>query len=147
MLLGIILVFAGMSYGITESRQSGARAPDAITVEGKPVSLQQGRFMLYFYDPECTHCSAAAKRLSKHGWKDVTILGLPSRVPQFGQYFMDDTGLKARNSPDHDRLKSVFPHGDPPYAVILEHGRMRAGLQRFDESEPEGQLRGLGFIE
>lgn len=147
LILAITLVIAGVAYGITESRQSGTKAPDTITVEGQPFSLQQGRILLYFYDPECSHCNAAAKDLSKHAWKDVKIIGLPTRVPEFGQYFMDSTGLKGKNSPDHELLKKIFPYGDPPYGVLLEHGRMQAGLARFDEAEPAATLRKLGYIE
>ncbi len=143
-----ILVFAGAAYGITESRQSGTKAPDLITVDGKPYSLQQGKILLYFYDPECSHCNEAARRMSKHTWKpDVKIVGLPTRVQQFGQYFMESTGLKGVNSLDHESLKKLFPHGDPPYGVVLEHGRMKTGLQRFDEAEPEATLRKNGFID
>ena len=60
---------------------------------------------------------------------------------------MDSTRLKGKNSPDHVALKALFPFGDPPYGVALEHGRMKAGLQRFDADEPEAALRKLGFIE
>ncbi len=141
------LVFAGVAYGITESRQSGTKAPDSITVDGKPFSLQQGKFLLYFYDPECSHCNQAAKELSKHTWKDVKIIGLATRVPQFAQYFMESNGLKAQHSPDHESLKQTFPFGDPPYGVLLEHGRMKAGLQRFDDVEPAATLRKFEFIE
>lgn len=141
------LVFAGVAYGITESRQSGTKAPDFITVEGQPYSLQQGKILLYFYDPECSHCNTAAKQLAKHTWKDAKVIGLATRVPQFAQYFMDSTGLKGKSSPDHVGLKALFPHGDPPYGVALEHGRMKTGLQRFDDAEPEATLRQLGFIE
>ncbi|MFN0102331.1 MAG: MauE/DoxX family redox-associated membrane protein [Bryobacteraceae bacterium] len=147
LILGSILVLAGVAYGITESRQSGTKAPDSITVEGQPYSLQQGKVLLYFYDPECSHCNEAARRMSKHTWKDAKVIGLPTRVPQFAQYFMDSTGLKGKNSPDHVSLKALFPFGDPPYGVALEHGRMKAGLQRFDDAEPEATLRKLGFIE
>lgn len=147
LIFGAILILAGAAYGITESRQTGTRAPDSITVEGQPYSLQQGKILLYFYDPECSHCNDAARRLSKHTWKDVKIIGLATRVPQFAAYFMESTGLKGVNSPDHAALKAIFPFGDPPYAVVLEHGRMKAGLQRFDDVEPEGTLRNLGFIE
>jgi uncharacterized membrane protein YphA (DoxX/SURF4 family) len=147
LILGSVLAFAGVSYGITESKQSGTQAPASITVEGQPYSLQQGKILLYFYDPECSHCNAAAKQMGKHTWKDTKIVGLPTRVPQFGQYFMDSTGLKGKNSPDHASLKTLFPFGDPPYGVLLEHGRMKTGLQRFDEAEPEATLRKLGYIE
>lgn len=147
LIFGSILALAGVAYGITESRQSGTKAPDFITVDGQPFSLQQGRVLLYFYDPECSHCNEAARRMAKHVWKDTKIIGLATRVPQFAQYFMDSTGLKGRNSPDHVSLKSLFPFGDPPYGVLLEHGRMQAGLQRFDDVEPEATLRKHGYIE
>ena len=147
LIFGSILALAGVAYGITESRQSGTKAPDSITVEGQPYSLQQGKILLYFYDPECSHCNDAARRLSKHVWKDAKVIGLATRVPRFAQYFMDSTGLKGKNSPDHVALKALFPFGDPPYGVVLEHGRMRAGLQRFDAEEPEAILRKFGFIE
>jgi len=140
-------LFAGVAFGITESRQTGTKAPDVITVDGQPVSLQQGKIFLYFYDPECAHCDQAARRLAKHTWSGVKIYGLPSRVPQFGKYFMDSTGLKAGNSPEHDALKKLFPFGDPPYGILLEHGRQKASVLRFDESEPETSLRQLGYIE
>ena len=147
LIFGSILVLAGVAYGITESRQSGTQAPDFITVEGQSYSLQQGKILLYFYDPECSHCNQAAREMSKHVWKDAKVIGLATRVPQFAQYFMDSTGLKGKNSPDHESLKQLFPFGDPPYGVALEHGRMKAGLQRFDEQEPQATLRKLGFIE
>lgn len=143
----VVAVFGGVAYGITKSRQTGAKAPDTITVDGQPVSLAQGKVVLYFYDPECAHCDQAARRMAKHTWSGVKVYGLPSRVPQFGKYFMDSTGLKAGNSPDHDALKKLFPFGDPPYGVLLEHGRQKAALSRFDEMEPESTLRSLGYIE
>lgn len=146
-ILASTLVLAGAAYGITESRQSGTPAPASITVEGQPYSLQQGRILLYFYDPECSHCNQAAKEMAKHKWLETTIIGVPSRVKQFGQYFMESTGLKGKNSPDHDSLKKIFPHGDPPYGVLLEHGRMKTGLPIFEGSEPENTLRKNGFIE
>lgn len=147
LIFGSILVLAGAAYGITESRQSGTKAPDSIIVEGQPFSLQQGKILLYFYDPECSHCNEAARQMSKHKWKEVKIIGLPTRVPRFGAYFMESTGLKGKNSPDHESLKKIFPFGDPPYGVLLEHGRMKTGLQRFDDAEPEATLRKYGFIE
>jgi uncharacterized membrane protein YphA (DoxX/SURF4 family) len=54
LILGCVLALAGVAYGITESRQSGTKAPDTITVEGQPYSLQTGRVLLYFYDPAGT---------------------------------------------------------------------------------------------
>lgn len=141
------LVLAGVAYGITESRQTGTLAPETITVEGQPFALRQGRIALFFYDPECSHCNYAAKEMGKHAWQDVKIIGLPTRVPQFAAYFMESNALKGQNSPDHESLKQVFPFGDPPYLVLLEHGRMKAGVSQFDEAQPAAKLRELGFIE
>lgn len=143
----VVCVLAGVCYGVTVSKLQGKEAPASITVEGAPYSLQHGRVLLYFYDPECAHCFAAAKRMATHKWSDTKVIGLPSRVPQFGKQFMDDTGLKAKNSSDHDALKALFPFGDPPYGVLLEHGRQKAAFSRFDEAEPEAKLRELGVIE
>jgi hypothetical protein len=57
-ILGAIAVFTGVSYGVVFTSQTGTRAPDSITVEGQPMSLQTGRVMLFFFDPACTTCFA-----------------------------------------------------------------------------------------
>ena len=44
--------------------QTGTKAPDSITVDGKPYSLQHGKIFLFFYDPNCGHCDAAARTMS-----------------------------------------------------------------------------------
>ncbi len=146
-LLGGIAICSAIGFALDNGRQSGAMAPESIIVDGKPISLHEGKVLLYFFDPECSHCDAAARRMAKHTWVDVKIIGLPSRVPQFGAYFMTSTNLKAPLSPDHDALKKIFPFGDPPYAVPLINGRQKASLSQFDEAEPEATLRKFGFIE
>ncbi len=147
MILGAVGLCAAIAFGLDNARQSGTMAPEKITVDGKPTSLHEGKIFLYFFDPECSHCDAAARRLAKHTWNDVKIIGLPSRVPQFGAYFMTSTNLKGLLSPDHNDLKKVFPFGDPPYAVPLLNGRQQAALSQFDGVEPEATLRKLGFIQ
>ena len=143
-----IAVCSGVAFGVDLSSQSGAMAPQQITVDGKPFSLHEGKVLLYFFDPECSHCDAAARRMAKHTWVDgVKIIGLASRVPKFAAYFMDSTKLNGKISPDHDLLKKAFPHGDPPFAVPLVNGRQKAALAIFDENEPEKALRQFGFIQ
>ena len=147
MVLGGVAVCSAIAFGIDNGRQSGAMAPETILVDGKSVSLHEGKVLLYFFDPECSHCFAAAKQMAKHTWVDVKIIGLPSRVPQFASDFMITTNLKASISPDHNALKKVFPFGDPPFAVPLVNGRQKASLAQFDEAEPEATLRKFGFIQ
>lgn len=147
MILAAVAVFAGVSYGVAHMQNSGTKAPEFITVDGKKTSLGVGRVFLYFYDPECSHCDEAARRMSKHNWKDTKVIGIPTRVPQFAAEFMSSTGMKAGNSPEHQLLKGIFPFGDPPYGVALENGRQKAAMAIFDKDEPEATLRKLGFIE
>jgi uncharacterized membrane protein YphA (DoxX/SURF4 family) len=148
MILAGVAVFSAASFGIALSQNSGTKAPDLITVDGKPTSLAVGKVFLFFYDPECGHCDAAAKKMARHTWKDDTrIIGIATRQPQFAADFMRDTKLKAGNSPDLALLKKTFPFGDPPYGVLLENGRQKAALPIFDDHEPEQMLRKLGFIE
>jgi uncharacterized membrane protein YphA (DoxX/SURF4 family) len=147
LILAAIAVFAGVSFGHAILEQSGLKAPDTVTVEGKPFSLAQGRVFLYFYDPECMHCFEAAQRMSKWNWKSVRILAAPTRVPHFAQQFLNDTGLKAPVTTDVEALRGVFKFNDPPYAVALEYGRQKEAFIAFSETEPESGLRALGWIE
>lgn len=146
-MLVAVAIFAGGSYAWAQSRLTGTKAPDTVTVDGKPLSLQQGRYVVFFFDPECMHCFHAAQALSKHKWVDTKILSVPTRVPQFAGQFLNDTGMKSLVTNDLTPLKAVFPFGDPPYGVALEHGRMKAALPMFDEKEPYATLKGLGFVE
>ncbi len=146
-ILGVIAVFAGASYGVAATRQTGTLAPETAMVDGKPVSLREGKVLLFFFDPECSHCYQAAQTLSKHKWKDAKIITLPTRVPQFAKGFLEMTQLRADISSDAAPLKTVFPHGDPPFGVALENGRQKAALAIFDENQPATTLRQLGFIE
>jgi uncharacterized membrane protein YphA (DoxX/SURF4 family) len=145
--LGAVAVFAGASYGVLIMRQTGLKAPATITVDGQPYSLQQGKVYLYFFDPECSHCDRAARDLAKHVWKDVTIIAIPTRMPQFNAEFLRDTGLKAKTSSDLALLKQTFPFGDPPYGVALENGRQKAATSIFDQQEPVSTLKKIDFIE
>lgn len=146
-ILGAVAVFAGASYGVNASRQSGLKAPESITVDGRPFSLQQGHIFLFFYDPECSHCDAAARRMAKLNWKDTQVIAIPTRVQQFAADFLKDTGLHAKTSLDAQPLRAVFKFIDPPYGVALEAGRQKAAIVNFDESEPAKTLRQTGLVE
>ncbi|MGD0299238.1 MAG: MauE/DoxX family redox-associated membrane protein [Bryobacteraceae bacterium] len=145
--LGAVLVFAGVSYGVNATRQSGLKAPDSITVDGQPFSLQQGDIFLFFYDPECMHCDAAARRMAKLNWKSTRVIAIPTHDNQFAAAFLHDTGLKAGTSFDLQLLRATFQFVDPPYGVALEHGRQKAVVASFEENEPAATLRRLGFVE
>ncbi len=146
-ILAALVVFAGVSYGVAVTRGQGLAAPPSIAVNGQPFDLQQGWVLLYFYDPECSHCYQAAQTLAQHRWKDVRIVGVPTRVPQFAQSFLDQSGLRAAVTTDVEPLRKLWTFRDPPYGVVLENGRQKAVLNIFDEREPTATLRQLGLIE
>ncbi|MGA3188251.1 MAG: DoxX family protein [Bryobacteraceae bacterium] len=146
--LGVIAAVTASSFGLASARLSGTKAPAEITVDGKPFSLQKGRIFLFFYDPQCGHCDAAARHMSKYNWKkDVTVIGIPTQQPQWAGSFLTDTGFKAKTSLDLTTLKQTFPFGDPPYGVYIENGREQAPVPHYDEPEPSETLKKLGLIE
>jgi uncharacterized membrane protein YphA (DoxX/SURF4 family) len=129
------------------TRQSGLKAPESVTVDGQPFSLQQGEIFLFFYDPECMHCDAAARRMAKLNWKSTKVIAIPTHDNQFAAAFLHDTGLKAGTSFDLKLLRSTFQFVDPPYGVALERGRQQAVVAAFEDSEPAATLRRIGFVE
>lgn len=146
-MLGVVAVFAGVSFGINANRATGLQAPATVTVDGKPYSLRDGDIFLFFYDPECMHCDAAARRMSKLNWKDTKVVAIPTRQPQFAGAFLHDTGLKAGTSFDDKLLRQTFKFVDPPYGVALHNGRQKATVGDFNEEEPAKTLRQVGFVE
>jgi uncharacterized membrane protein YphA (DoxX/SURF4 family) len=148
-ILGAVAVFAGVSYGVQAARQTGAKAPDSITVNGSPVSLQSGKTFIYFFDPQCLHCFEAAKKMSGYRWKNVRLVGVPTAIPMpaMPQAFLDNTGFKAGLSNDLDVLRKAFPFDTAPYAVAVENGRAREATANFDGDQPAAALRQIGFVE
>jgi uncharacterized membrane protein YphA (DoxX/SURF4 family) len=146
-ILGAVAVFAAVSLGINTTRQSGLKAPDSITVDGKPFSLGDGNIFLFFYDPECMHCDAAARKMSKLNWKDTKIIAIPTQDPQFAPSFLKDTGLRAGTSNELQLLRSTFKFQDAPYGVALVRGRQKVAIPTFENGEPDATLRKIGFIE
>jgi hypothetical protein len=148
-ILGAVAVFAGVSYGVQAARQTGAKAPDSITVNGTPTSLQTGKALIYFFDPQCLHCFEAAKKMAGYKWTDVRLIAVPTvaPMPQMPQAFLNNTGFKAGLSNDLAVLKKAFPFETAPYAVAVENGRQREATSNFEGDEPRTTLRNLGFVE
>jgi len=145
-ILGTVMVFAGVFYGVDAARQTGTKAPDTITVNGKPYSLQHGKILLFFFDPECVHCLNAGKRMSQYNWGDTAVVAIPIQQPQFAAGYLEDTKLKAVVSNNLEQLKAIFPYVSVPAGVALENGREKMPLTKFEGDEPAATLKQLGFI-
>ena len=147
LLVGVVVVYAFVSYGVAAVRQSGTPAPASIAVNGVPYSLQQGKILLYYFDPECEHCYKAAQKMSKLDWGSTRVVGVPVSTPRFAPMFMNETGLKAPLTSDLDKLKAVFPYTATPSAVAIENGHEKAMLTQFEsDTEPAATLKQLGFV-
>lgn len=147
LILGVVVVYALVSYGVAAVRQTGALAPQSIQVNGAPYSLREGRVLVFFFDPECEHCFKAAQKMAKLDWGATKIVAVPVSTPRFAPMFLRDTGLKAELSSDLDKLKAALPYTATPAAAALEFGREKALLTQFEsESEPAAELRQLGFV-
>jgi uncharacterized membrane protein YphA (DoxX/SURF4 family) len=145
--LGAVAVFALASYGMHTVKIGTVKAPETILVDGRPFSLHEGRVLVYFFDPECTHCLFAAKELAGFHWKNIRIIAVPTARPEFAGQFLADTGLKAAVSTDAAKLRQSFSFGDPPYAVALENGRQIAAFTVFEGDQLRAALKRAGFIE
>jgi uncharacterized membrane protein YphA (DoxX/SURF4 family) len=146
-ILGAVVVFSGVFYGMSAVRQSGTKAPESITVDGQAVSLAHGKFFLFFYDPQCMHCDAAARKMAKMNWDSTKVIAIPTVQPRYAAAFLRETGLKGGTSLDLDVLKKTFPFGDPPYGVVIENGREKGAVSRYDDPEPGVTLKKLGAVE
>jgi len=144
---GAVAVLALGSYGLTAARETGTKAPASILVDGKPYMLEQGRILLFFFNPECMHCVDAARRMSHYRWKDTSVVAIPVEQARFAPQFLAETGLHAGVSTEFERLASIFHYTSYPFGVVLERGREKASLTVFDEHEPEATLKRLGLVE
>jgi uncharacterized membrane protein YphA (DoxX/SURF4 family) len=147
LVLGAVVVFALVSYGVDIARQSGTRAPQNITVDGRPYSLQSGKILLFFFDPQCMHCLDASKRMAELHWGHTQVVAIPVEQPQYAAQFLEMTSLHAVISQDFEPLKKAFGFHGYPSGVALENGRRKASLTKFENDEPASTLRKLGFIE
>ncbi len=149
-----VAVFAAVSYGVNARLQASLDAPRSIHVDGKPFPMRQGRVFLFLYNPECTHCDAAARTMSKLSWKnDVRIVAVAVEQPQFAALFLRNAGLRASVSSDVEALRNAFHFVSTPYAVALDDGRVKSAFavhigeprSPFDQPEFGAALRSLGF--
>jgi len=147
LVMAAVSVFTLVSYGVTAARQTGIAAPAEITVDGKPYPLTEGRVFLFFFDPECSHCDAAARQMAGFRWKETKIVAIPTRLQQFGQEFITNSGLPAVVSNDVAPLRKIFEFVDPPYGVALENGRLKSAFPYFDDKEPRASLLKIDYIE
>ncbi len=147
LLLGVS-VLALLFLGAAVLTRSGIRAPETISVEGRPYSLASGRALLYFFDPECTHCDAVARKMAAQKWGDAKLIAVPTAQPQFAADFLSSTGLKASISNDAGLLRRTFKFVDSPYVVVLVDGRQKAAFNSGQLDTPGfyETLRGLKFV-
>lgn len=148
-ILAAISVFALVSWGMAATRNTGVHAPATITAQdGKPISLAEGKVLIYFFNPECMHCLEAGRKLAKMNWGDTRFVGVPTEDPQFADFFMTKSGLAGKGpvSGDLAPLKKLFPFDLPPAAVALEGGVQKAMLLQFEDQEPEATLKKIGFV-
>jgi uncharacterized membrane protein YphA (DoxX/SURF4 family) len=140
---------AVVSFGVAHAGNQGLKAPSPLVVDGKPQSISEGKVFLFFYDPQCMHCDAAARFMSKFNWASTRVIGIPTTEPQFAPSFLHDTGLKAKTSLETGKLRKVFQFVDPPYGVALENGRQVAAFTQaqFNAPSPKPDLQKLGFVQ
>jgi hypothetical protein len=147
LVLAAVCVFALVSYGAAAVRQSGALAPASITVGGEAFPLRQGRIFLYFFNPECTHCLDAAKRLASLNWGDTKVVGVATEQFRFARQFMQEAGFQGGVSEDVAPLREAFPFSDPPFAVAIQEGRQKLSITAFTSEKPFQELKRLGFAQ
>jgi hypothetical protein len=147
-MLAALVVLAGVGYGVNARTHSHVQVPNPVIVDGKAQNLAEGKVLLFFYDPSCMHCDAAARFMSKLNWGDTKIVTIPTVNPQWAAAFLHDTGLKAATSLELDKLKKAFPFVDPPYGVALMDGQIKETFTQaqFNAPLPQPDLLKLGFV-
>ena len=145
LIAGAVTVFAGVSFGVGEVRQTGTKAPESILVEGQPYRLDRGKVFLFYFDPQCMHCFDSAKRMAQLHWGETRVVGVPVSQAHYAAQFMQETGFRMAITSDLAKLKAVFPYAGVPAGVALENGREKAPLVKFDGDEPAATLKQLGL--
>lgn len=145
MALGVIVVMALAVYGATLTQRASVEAPAEIQVDGRPFALREGRVLLFFFDPECSHCFQSAKELGRLEWNGARVVVVPTVNPQWATAFLRDTGLRAGVSFDTAKLRQTFRFTDPPFAVALEDGRVRREFTFAEGEDAAAALRQMGW--
>jgi hypothetical protein len=144
-----LVVLAGASFGINFAARSHSQVPNPVIVDNKPANLTTGKVFLFFYDPSCLHCDAAAKFMSTLNWGDTRVIAVPTINPQWAASFLHDTHFsQAHTSLQYKELKQAFPFVDPPFGVALEDGREMETFSQaqFNAPLPEPELHKLGLV-
>ena len=144
-----LVVIAGTSVGVNAVERHNVQVPTPLTVDGKSQDVSRGKVFLYFYNPECSHCLAAARFLSTLHWGGTKIVGVPTNDPQFAKDFMDDSQFHVSTSLDVAKLRKAFTFVDPPFGVALQNGQVKETFTpaQFNEPSPKADLEKLGFVE
>ena len=147
--LACLAVLAVVSFGVNAAERHGAQIPNPVVVDGKPENLTNGKVFVFFYDPSCSHCDAAAKFMSTLNWGSTKVVSIPTINPQWAGSFLHDTHLRASTSLELDKLKKAFPFVDPPFGVALVDGQVKEtfGQAQFNKPLPAPDLKKLGFVE
>lgn len=140
-LVGVLLVVAG-GYSASLVHRAHADVPQTAIVDNKPLRLQTGRVLLYFFDPQCSHCEAVACKMAKWNWGETRIIAVPTAEPRFAASFLKDTGLRAGLCLDLDALRRISPFTTAPHAVLLASGKRVASFN-FKQFEGDGFLAAL----
>lgn len=148
MVLMVLIMIAGGSYAWNKSKIMHVQIPNPVIVDGKPADLSKGKVFIFFYDPSCMHCDAAARFMANFNWADTRVVSIPTVNPQWAASFLHDTKLQAGTSLELDKLKRAFPFVDPPYGVALNDGEVKGtfGQADFAAPSPKAQLISLGFV-
>jgi uncharacterized membrane protein YphA (DoxX/SURF4 family) len=147
-ILGATALLGAGAYAGTWVLRSGAEAPASVLADGQPFGLRDGRVLLYFVDPECSHCYVVGRQMSGRDWGATRILVVPVREPQFAVVFLEETGLRAAISRDVSVLRGAFPFTEAPYAVALDRGRAVARFHSGQMADGSwyGALERLGHL-
>jgi hypothetical protein len=83
---------------------------------------------------------------------DVTVVALPTRVPQFAASYLKDSGLNAKTSLESAKLRELFKFDNPPYLALIERGRQTGVIMptQFSEEDPSKHialLKQMGVID
>ncbi len=146
--LATLALLAGINVGVGARTRSHAQVPNPVIVDGKSSDLTTGKVFLFFYDPYCSHCDAAAKFMSKLNWNDTRIVAIPTNDPKYAADFLHDTKLKAGTSVETAKLRQAFPFVNPPYGVALVDGQIKKTFPQtqFNAPLPEPDLKQLAFV-
>ncbi len=146
--LAALTLLAGTSYAVNKAELAHVQVPNPVIVDGQPADLTRGKVFLFFYDPSCMHCDAAARFMAGFDWNDTRVVSIPTINPQWAASFLRDTHLKAQTSLEVDKLKKAFPFVDPPYGVVLEDGVVKQtfGQAKFNAPSPKAEFQRLGII-